>query len=191
MGTAAAWILAAVVALPLLALALMYNGLVLRRNRVENAFASIDALLKKRYDLIPNLVATVKGYARHEREVFREVAELRGQAMSGRLSSSEAVAVNNRISQALFGLMGVVEDYPELKADRNFLHLQRSLNEVEEQISAARRAFNAAVTDLNDSVGMFPSNIVASLFGFKRHSLFEITAAERMNPDVGRQLDDA
>jgi LemA protein len=162
----------------------MYNSLVGKKNQVENAFASIDAILKKRYDLIPNLVATVKQYMQHEAGVLTEITELRAKATSGQVSSDEAVELNNRIGRALGGIMVAVENYPDLKASDNFQQLQRTLNEVEEQLSAARRAFNASVTDFNNAVEMFPTNIVARMMNYTRRKLFEIPEQERENPDV-------
>ena len=185
------WIVAAVVALPVLVFIVIFNGLVAKRNRVENAFASIDVLLRKRYDLIPNLVATVKGYAAHERAVFEEITRLRAEALKERPRTDRAVELNNRISELLFGIMAVVEDYPELKASEGFLNLQRSLNEVEEQISAARRAYNAAVMDLNNAVQMFPSSVVAGMTGFGRRQFFEAAGAERAVPQVREGLEGA
>ncbi len=162
-----------------------YNGLVGKKNQVENAFASIDTLLKKRYDLIPNLVATVKQYAAHESNTLTEITDLRAKALSGNLSSDEQVEVNNQISKAMGGIMVAVENYPELKANENFMQLQRSLNEIEEQISAARRAFNASVTDFNNAIEMFPSNMVAGMMSYRRRQLFEIPNEERENVNVG------
>ena len=164
---------------------LTYNGLVGKKNQVENAFASIDAMLKKRYDLIPNLVATVKQYAAHESDTLTEITELRAKAISGNLSSDEQVEINNQISKAMGGIMVAVENYPDLKANENFLQLQRSLNEIEEQISAARRAFNASVTDYNNAIEMFPSNLVAGMMNYTRRQLFEIPDEERENVNVG------
>jgi LemA protein len=177
-----------VAVLLLLAFVFIFNGLVVKRNRCENAFATIDVMLKKRYDLIPNLVATVKGYAKHESGVFREVTELRAKAQSGGLSTDETVAVNNRITELLRRLLVVVEAYPELKASENFMHLQRTLNEIEEQLSAARRAYNAGVMDLNNAVQMFPSSVVASMTGFRRRRFLEAAEEERRVPDVGERL---
>ncbi len=184
MGTAAIVVLV----LLLLVVAGMYNGLVSRRNRCENAFSTIDVMLKKRYDLIPNLVEAVKGYAAHERETFEELARLRSEAAGGRLSTEQTVAANNQITALLGNLMAVVENYPQLKASGNFLHLQRSLNEIEEQIAAARRAFNAAVMDLNNSVQMFPGSVIASLFHIGPRSFLEAPQEERAAPDVGPEL---
>jgi len=173
-----------VVVIVLLAVFGMYNSLVGKKNQVENAFASIDAILKKRYDLIPNLVATVKQYMQHEAGVLQEVTELRAKAISGRVSSDEAVDLNNRLGKAIGGIMVAVENYPELKASDNFQQLQRTLNEVEEQLSAARRAFNSSVTDFNNAVEMFPTNIMAGMMNYKRRKLFEIPEAERQAPQV-------
>lgn len=163
----------------------MYNALVGKRNQVTNVFASIDALLKKRYDLIPNLVASVKNYMQHEQGTLTKITELRAKALSGTTSDDEKVELDNRISKMLGGIMVAVENYPDLKANQNFLQLQASLNEVEEQISAARRAYNAAVTDYNNAIEMVPTNIVASLMNFKRRQVFETSEAERKNVDVG------
>lgn len=167
---------------------LMYNTLVGKRNQIQNIFGTMDALLKKRWDLVPNLVSTVKGYADHERQLFEKVTEMRAKAMEGTLSTNQKVGLDNMMTQLLGVVQGVVERYPDLKASENFMHLQRTLNELEEQISAARRAFNAAVTDYNNSVEMFPTNLMANLFHFQRAELFQIEAAERAVPDTGRLL---
>ncbi|GAO29275.1 LemA family protein [Geofilum rubicundum] len=174
-------IIAAVLAL--LAL-LLYNGLIRKKNEVENAFGGMDVQLKKRYDLIPNIVATVQQYASHERELLEKVTKLRAQAVSGDLSNDEKVAVDNQISGAIRGIMVAVENYPDLKASENFLNLQRTLNEVESQISASRRAYNAAVTDYNNGVETFPANLMAGMMGLQRKPVFEIPEAERANVNV-------
>ena len=179
---------AALAGLLLLVVALIYNGLIARRNRCESAFSTIDVMLRKRYDLIPNLVETVKGYATHERQTFEEVTRLRAEAASGRLSTEQAVTVNNQITALLGNILAVVENYPQLKASANFLHLQRSLNEVEEQLAAARRAFNAAVMDLNNAVQMLPSSLVASMAGIGRRSFLDAPPQERVAPRVGPLL---
>ena len=162
----------------------MYNSLIGKKNQVENSFATIDAILKKRYDLIPNLVATVKQYMQHEASVLTDITELRAKATSGTLSPDETVDLNNKIGRVMRGIMVAVENYPQLRASENFQQLQGSLNEVEEQISAARRAFNAAVTDFNNAVEMFPTNILAGMMGYKRRKLFEISEQERQNVNV-------
>ncbi|MFW5687882.1 MAG: LemA family protein [Bacteroidota bacterium] len=161
-----------------------YNRLVGLRNAVDKAFASIDAMTKKRYDLIPNLVATVSKYMEHERETLSSITEMRAKAVSGNLTDNEKVDLNNNLSRAMDGIMLAVENYPDLKANQNFLQLQGSLNEIEEQLSASRRAYNAAVTDYNNACQMFPSNVFALLFNFKTRRLFEISEQERQNVDV-------
>ena len=165
-------------------LVVIYNSLVGKKNQVENVFGSVDAMLKKRYDLIPNLVSSVQNYMQHERGTLNELTELRAKALSAGLSSDEKVDLDNRLSKALGGIMVAVENYPDLKANQNFLQLQGSLNEVEEQISAARRAYNAAVTSYNNSVEMFPTNVLASMMSYKRKRVFEISEGERQNINV-------
>ena len=162
----------------------MYNTLVAKKNQVTNVFASIDALLKKRYDLIPNLVATVKNYMAHEQGTLTKITELRAKAVSGLTSDDEKVDLDNRISKMLGGIMVAVENYPQLKANENFMQLQRSLNEIEEQISAARRAYNAAVTDYNNAIEMFPTALMAGPMGYKHKQVFEISEQERQNINV-------
>ncbi|MFH1054824.1 MAG: LemA family protein [Candidatus Altiarchaeota archaeon] len=165
-------------------LALMYNTLVSKKNQVNNSFASVDVYLKKRYDLIPNLVSTVEGYMKHERTVLTEVTELRAKAFSGGVSDDEKVGLNNQLTSALRSIMVSVEHYPQLKANENFLKLQASLNDVEEQISAARRAYNASVLEYNNSVEMLPTNLMAHLIGYKRRNYFDIKEDERRVPDA-------
>lgn len=179
------WIVVGVVVVAGLIVFGMYNSLVGKKNQVEMSFSTIDTLLKKRYDLIPNLVASVKQYMTHEAGVLTKVTELRAKAMSGQVSSDESVDLNNQIGRAIRGIMVSVEQYPQLRASENFQQLQRSLNEVEEQISAARRAFNASVTDFNNAVEMFPTNIMAGLMRYRRRALFEIPEEERKNVKVG------
>lgn len=170
--------------LGLLIIILLYNSLINKKNQVQNAFGGIDAILKKRYDLIPNLISAVKSYMKHETDVLTEITELRTKVVSGQLSDDEKVDLDNKISKSIGGIMVAVEDYPDLKASRNFLQLQAALNEVEEQISAARRAYNAAVTDYNNATEMFPTSFFASLMGYKIKTLFEISETERENVDV-------
>jgi len=159
----------------------MYNGLIRKKNEVQNAFGGMDVQLKKRYDLIPNLISTVKQYMTHERELLTKVTELRSKAMNANLSSDAKVDLDNQISGAMKGIMVAVENYPDLKANTNFLNLQRTMNEVESQISAARRAYNAAVTDFNNGVQMFPSSIIAGMMHLTTKKVFEIPDVERQN----------
>ena len=166
----------------------MYNTLVRKRNQIHNIFGTMDALLQKRWDLIPNLVSTVKGYADHERGLFEAVTEARCKAQQGQLNQDQQVGLENSFMQLLGVVRATVENYPDLKATDNFMHLQRTLDELEEQISAARRAYNASVTDYNNSVQMFPTNIIAGMFNFKEKTLFQIEASERENPQMGKLL---
>ena len=162
----------------------IYNSLVRKRNQVRNIFATVDAILKKRYDLIPNLVAVAQKYVEHEKHVLTEVTRLRAKALSGNATDDEKIEIDAKISKAIRGILVAVENYPGLRANENFMHLQVTLVEVEEQISAARRAYNAAVTDYNNAVEMFPTNVVAKLFDFRRKRLFEIETGERETADV-------
>jgi len=161
-----------------------FNGLVKLRNRAKEAWADIDVQLKRRYNLIPNLVETVKGYASHEKEVFEKVTEARSRAM-GAQSPKEKGEAENALSGTLKTLFAVAESYPELKASENFLELQRELRDTEDKVQAARRFYNANVRDLNIKIESFPSNLVAQLFNFLKMELFEIAeAAEREVPKV-------
>lgn len=167
-----------------LALVGMYNSLIGLKNQVDNVYATVDTLLKKRYDLIPNLVASVEQYMTHERETLAKVTEMRSRATAGNLSTDEKVQLDNQITQALGGIRVAVEAYPQLKANENFLQLQAALNETEEQISAGRRAYNAAVTSLNNAIEMFPTSLMANVMGLKRRAWFEIPEAQREAPNV-------
>jgi LemA protein len=178
----------AVLAVAAVVVFLMYNSLVGRKNQVELAYGGIDAQLKKRYDLIPNLVAACKGYMEHEKGTLTALTELRAKAMTGGLGADQAVALDNEITKHMRGVIVAAENYPQLKAADTFTTLQRSLNEVEEQLSAARRAYNASVTDYNNGVEMMPLAVLALLLGFKRKAVFEAAEAERKNVDVGKLL---
>ncbi|MBN1546208.1 MAG: LemA family protein [Syntrophaceae bacterium] len=167
------------IAVVLIVLVLLFNSLVNKKNKTLNAFAGIDVLLKKRYDLIPNLVSAVKQYMKHEREVLTRITELRTRALKGELSDDEKVTLDKQMSGAIKGLMVAVEKYPELKANENFLQLQAALNEVEEQISAARRAYNATVLEYNNALEMIPSNVMAAMMRYKKKRFFEIVEAEK------------
>lgn len=160
-----------------------YNRLVVLRNRVKEAFSDIDVQLKRRYDLIPNLVETVKGYASHERELFEKVTEARSRAMGAQGVHDKAVA-ENQLSQTLKSLFAVSEGYPDLKASVNFLELQRELRDTEDKIQAARRFHNTNVLSLNTGVETFPSNILASLFGFAKAEFFEVEGTAKTTPQV-------
>ena len=174
-------IIAVVVVLVFWAISL-YNNLVKLRNNRENAFANIDVQLKQRHDLIPQLVATVKGYATHEREVLQRVTEARTAAMSATTINDKVVA-ENALSNALAGLKVSLEAYPDLKANQNFLQLQGEISDVENKLAAVRRFFNSATRELNNAVETFPSNRFAKMFGFKREPMFEVPQAERADYD--------
>lgn len=165
-------------------LVLMYNSLVAKKNQVENIFAGVDTQLKKRYDLIPNLVASVSKYMEHEKSILEEVTKLRADANKPNISDEQKIALDAKVSSALGSIMVAVENYPELKANENVMHLQHSLNEIEEQISAARRAYNQAVTDYNNALEMIPTNLMASAMNYQRKEVFEITEGERKNVNV-------
>lgn len=183
MNTTIIIIIAAAVLLFLILMG-MYNNLIRKRNEVDNAFGGMDVQLKKRYDLIPNIVATVKQYATHEKELLTKVTEMRARATSGNISNEEKVALDNQISAGMKSIMVAVENYPDLKANENFMNLQRTLNEVESQISAARRTYNAVITDFNNAIQTFPSNIMAGMMSLKRKEVFVIPETERQNVDV-------
>ena len=155
-----------------------FNGFVTLKNRAKEAWSDIDVQLKRRYDLIPNLVETVKGYATHEKEIFEKVTQARASAMSAQGMKDKAAA-ENQLTDTLKSLFAVSENYPDLKASTNFLELQRELTDTEDKIQAARRFYNTNVRDLNIKIESFPDNIVANSFGFKQMELFEANGAEK------------
>lgn len=156
----------------------IYNSLVTKRTRVDNGWAQIDVQLKRRYDLIPNLVETVKGYAAHEKEVLEKVAELRSRAM-GATSPKEAAEANNMLSATLKTLFAVAENYPQLKANENFMRLQEELTATENKIAFARQFYNDVVMDYNVTIQKFPQTIIASMFNFRSKEFFTAPAEER------------
>ncbi len=163
---------------------LMYNSLVQLRVRADSAWSDIDVQLKRRHDLIPNLVETVKGYAAHEKSVFEDVAKYRSAAMSATTPEQRGQA-EGMLTQALRGLFAVAENYPQLQASQEFTQLQGSLNEVENSIQNARRYYNAVVRDLNTRIQSFPTNILAGMFGFQQKQFFQVdAAADRENVAV-------
>jgi LemA protein len=151
----------------------LYNRLVKLRNNREQAFADVDVQLKQRHDLIPQLVESVKGYMGHERGVLTEITEARSNAMKA-TSINDKIVAENRLSTALEGLKVSVEAYPDLKASQNFLDLQNEISDIENKIAAARRFFNSATKELNVATELFPSNLIATLFNFKREPMFEL-----------------
>jgi LemA protein len=175
-------VLAVIVGLPLIYVVATYNLLVSLRNCIRDAWGNIDTELKRRYDLIPNLVATVKGYAAHEREVFEEVTRLRAQCVASQGKPSEQAVDENQLVAALQKMLAVVENYPQLKADQNFLALQKELTNTEDRIQAARRFFNGNVRDYRNKCQGFPSSLVASLFHFEPEDYFNVDPAVREAP---------
>lgn len=180
-------IVAVVVVLLVMWLVGIYNNLVKLKNNRENAFANIDVQLKQRYDLIPQLVASVKGYADHEKEVLQKVTEARAAAM-GATSINDKVQADNALSGALAGLKVVLENYPELKANQNFLQLQFEISDVENKLAAVRRFFNSATKELNTAVETFPSNIFAKMFGFSKQPMFEVSVQDRVVLDKAPEI---
>ncbi len=168
---------------------LMYNSLISKKNQVQNIFASVDTILKKRYNLIPNLVSSVQEYMKHEKSILEDVTKLRSMANKPNLSDEQKIELDAKVSSALRSIMVAVENYPNLKANENVMHLQRTLNEIEEQISAARRAYNQAVTDYNNAIEMFPTNFMASMMHYGSKKVFEIQETERKNIDVKELFD--
>lgn len=170
------------VALIALWLVSLYNRLVSLRNNRENAFANIDVQLKQRYDLVPQLVATVKGYATHEREVLERVTAARAAAM-GAQSVNDKIMADNALTSALAGLKVSLEAYPDLKANQNFLQLQTEIADIENKLAATRRFFNSTTRELNTAVQAFPSNLIAGMFGFHKEPMFEIAQEDRATLD--------
>lgn len=165
----------------------LYNNLVKLRNNRENAFANIDVQLKQRHDLVPQLVATVKGYATHEREVLQRVTEARTAAM-GATTINDKINAENTLTSALAGLKVSLEAYPDLKANQNFMQLQNEIADLENKLAAVRRFFNSATRELNNAVETFPSNIFAKMFGFKKEPMFEVPQEERATYDKAPEI---
>ncbi len=161
----------------------LYNSLVVKRNRVKNAWSQIEVQLKRRFDLIPNLVETVKGYAEHEKETLESVVNARGKYLSAK-TPEDMMNANNQLSQVLGRLFALSEAYPDLKANENFKNLQEELSNTEDKISYARQFYNDVVLTYNNSIQIFPTNIIATLFGFKEEPFFKTDEAERTAPKV-------
>lgn len=177
------WIVIAVAAAIVLWLIFIFNRLITLRNRTQEAFSDIDVQLKRRHDLIPNLVETVKGYATHERELFERVTSARANAMNAQ-SVADKSRAENMLSETLKSMFAVAENYPDLKASQNFLQLQDELSDTENKIQAARRFYNGNVRDFNIQVEVFPNNIIVGMLGFKKFEFFEAGEAERENVRV-------
>ena len=181
------WIVLIIVAIIVMAIIVLYNGLIRLKNRVDEAWADIDVQLKRRYDLIPNLVETVKGYAEHEKKTLDSVVQARNSAMntSADANMEEKLKAENALSSTLKSIFALSEAYPDLKANQNFLELQRELTDTEDKIQASRRFYNTNVRDFNTKLQAFPTNIFGKMLGFKDRKFFEITdAKEREVVDV-------
>lgn len=175
------WIILIVVAIIIFWIIFTFNRLIILRNRAKEAWSDIEVQLRRRYDLIPNLVETVKGYAKHERELFEKVTEARTRAM-GAQGVKEKGQAENFLSQTLKSLFAVAENYPQLKAAENFLELQRELTDTEDKVQASRRFYNTNIRDLNIKIESFPANVVANIFSFKKMEFFEIEETAAREP---------
>jgi LemA protein len=178
----ALWVVLIIVVVVVLGVIAIFNGLVMRRNRVQEALSDIDVQLKRRYELIPNLVNTVKGYAAHEKGLFEKITELRSGLLTG--TAGEKIAASNQLTETLKTLFAVAENYPDLKANQNFLSLQAELTDTQDKIMAAQRFYNGNVRDFNTAIQTFPSNMVASTMGFKAFEFIEAAEAETKNVEV-------
>lgn len=176
------WTTIGVIAILLLYVIAVYNGLIARRNQVREAWATVDTQLKRRYDLIPNLIETVRGAAKHESETLAAVTNARNIAMSA--TGPASADAQNKLTQTLKSLFAVAESYPDLKANQNFLELQRELADTENKIQATRQFYNTVVMGLNTQIEQFPSNIIANMFGITPEKMFEIDESEKIAPKV-------
>lgn len=177
----AVWIVIGVIVLAIVIwLVSSYNGFVALRNKTEEAFSAMDVSLKKRYDLLPNYVETVKGYAKHESETLEKVIAARNMAMNSR-TAEEQIANDNILSGTLKSLFALSEAYPDLKANQNFMMLQEQLQRIEEEIAGSRRYYNGVVNKFNTKTEMFPGNIIANIFGFKRKPLYVVNEENERN----------
>lgn len=179
----ALWIILGIVGALILWAIGVYNGLIKLKVRTEEAASDIDVQLKRRHDLIPNLVNTVKGYASHEEKTFTTVIEARNKAMNAQTMGEKAEA-ENMLSNTLKSIFALAEAYPELKANQNFLHLQSELVDTEDKIQASRRFYNANARDFNTKMQIFPNNILANMFGYKKFDFYEAVETERQNVNV-------
>lgn len=175
-------VIATILIFLLLLVIIIYNKLISRKNAVDNAFFSMDVMLKKRYDLIPQLVDTVKGYMLHEKELLTNLTAMRQKSMEFKLSANDKVVLDNQINDALQQVFIRFENYPDLKASDNFLKLQGAINETEEQLAAARRFYNAAVNDYHNAIEMFPSSVIASWMNLKHKAYFSIQETDKAVP---------
>lgn len=178
------YITGAILVFVIVGVILIYNGLVQKSQMADNGWSDIDVQLKRRANLIPQLVNTVQGYATHERELFADIAEKRAKAMAAGDDLASRRAAESALSAPIARMMAVAEDYPDMKASQNFLDLQRELSDTEDKIEMARRFYNGAVRELNTRVQSFPANLLAGMFGFSARGFFEVSMAERAVPKV-------
>lgn len=185
MSSTIVWIIVGIIVILVLIIIAIYNGLIRLKNRVDEAWSDIDVQLKRRHDLIPNLVETVKGYAAHEKETLERVIQARNKAMSIQGADSKAKAeAENMLSSTLKSLFALSESYPDLKANQNFLELQRELSDTENKIQASRRFYNTNVRDFNTKLQVFPTNIFGQMLGFKSREYFQAEEKEKKNVKV-------
>ncbi len=177
------WIILGVVAILIIIVMTTYNSLIVLRNKKDNEWAQIDVQLKRRADLIPNLVETVKGYAKHEKSTLEEITQARNSLASAK-TPEEEMKKNNELTNAIFKLFALAENYPDLKANQNFLSLQNDIKEAEDKISIARQFYNDTVLTYNNKVETVPTSIIAHLFGFKKATFFEVEESEKDTPKV-------
>ena len=178
-----AYIIIAIIVLIVVYALTLYNSFVKLNNKVKEAFSTMDVYLKKRWDLIPNIVETVKGYAEHEKNTLKEVLELRNSAYD-KMSDEEEIKTNEKLSSGISEIMALAEAYPDLKANENFKDLSNQLTKVEDEIANSRKYYNGVVRMYNNKVEMFPSNVFAGLFGYKSKAMFEVSSNERENVKV-------
>ncbi len=183
------YIIAGIGVLIIVILALMYNSLIYRKNEIEKMEGAINALLKKRHDLIPNLVAAVKEYMGYEKELLEKITALRSQAIQTK-DLNKKMEIENRLSSYLDKILVSVENYPDLKANQNVMQLQQTLTSIENELSAARRAYNQAVVDYNNAVEMFPTNFMANIMHLEKREVFDIPENEKENVNVGKLFKD-
>jgi len=177
------WIIGGLVFIIIVWFIAVFNGIVLLRNRTQEAWSDIDVQLKRRHDLIPNLVETVKGYAKHEKELFENVTKARAEAINAK-GAKEAAQKENVLTDALKSVFAVAENYPQLRASENFQKLQDELTDTENKIEAARRFYNGNVRDFNIKIQVFPNSLVAGMTGSKAFELFQVTGEEKETPEV-------
>lgn len=177
------YVVLAIIVIVALFLITIYNSLVILKNKVNEAWADIDTQLKRRWDLIPNMVETIRGYTKHEKSVFENVTKARSQAMQAKNPDAKARA-ENMLTDTLKSLFAVAENYPELKANQNFMDLQATLREIEDKIQMSRRYYNGTVREFNTKLEVFPNNLVAGMLGFTKREFFEIGEEERKNVKV-------